>query len=209
LGAAGVRFGVNVVLTRQTFARAEATARRARALGAAEVQLLRFKPAGRGAGAVYARARLTAGQARGLYPLLARLAARPGLGVRIDCALVPFLSPHVRDASALERFGVFGCEAGRHLAAVRADGSAAPCSFVPRAPLVGASRLGRGALGGAEAARFRAHADAPPEPCRACPLRRVCRGGCRVVAAHAGDPSGPDPECPRVLAWRGAGGALG
>ncbi|HEU4537260.1 MAG TPA: radical SAM protein, partial [Polyangiaceae bacterium] len=205
LREAGVRFGVNVVLTRRSFDRVEATARRARELGAAEVQLLRFKPAGRGVGAVYEGARLSEGQARGLYPLLARLAAAPGAGVRIDCALVPFLSPHLDDPGALERFGVFGCEAGRHLGAVRTDGTAAPCSFAPREALVS---LGRGPRPGEVARRFRAHADAPPAPCDACPLRASCRGGCRVVAGHAGDPDGPDPECPRVLDFRRAGGGL-
>ncbi len=203
LREAGVRFGVNVVLTRRSFGQIEATARRARALGAAEVQLLRFKPAGRGVGPVYEGARLDEGQARGLYPLLERLVGASGGGVRIDCALVPFLSPYLDDAAALERFGVFGCEAERHLGAVRADGSAAPCSFAPREPLVAPSRLARAAP-----RRYRAHAESPPEPCASCALRRACRGGCRVVAAHAGDPAGPDPECPRVLERRREGGPL-
>jgi radical SAM protein with 4Fe4S-binding SPASM domain len=219
LREAGVRFGVNVVLTRRSFERVEATARRARALGAVEVQLLRFKPSGRGVGAVYEGARLSEEQARGLYPLLARL-AEGGPGVRIDCALVPFLSPHLDDASALERFGVFGCEAGRHLRALRVDGTEAPCSFAPPEPVVAPERLLRGAAepavepgrllrgaGEGEAVRrFREHADDPPAPCSSCPLRRACRGGCRVVAGHAGDPAGPDPECPRVLDARRARG---
>jgi radical SAM protein with 4Fe4S-binding SPASM domain len=204
LREAGVRFGVNVVLTRRSFGAVEATVRRARELGAAEAQLLRFKPAGRGVGAVYEAARLDEAQARALYPLLERLAEGPG-ALRIDCALVPFLSPHLGDASALERFGVFGCEAGRHLGALRADGSEAPCSFAPPEPLVAPGRLARGASGG-EARRFREHGDRPPEPCSSCALRGACRGGCRVVAAHAGEPEGPDPECPRVLDHRRGGG---
>ncbi|MCU0683807.1 MAG: radical SAM protein [Polyangiaceae bacterium] len=204
LREAGVRFGVNVVLTRRSFDQVEATVKRARELGAVEVQLLRFKPAGRGVGAIYEGARLSEGQARGLYPLLARLAASAG-GVRIDCALVPFLSPHLDDAAALERFGIFGCEAGRHLRALRADGSEAPCSFASREPFVS---LGRGPRSGDAVRRFREHAENPPAPCDVCPLRRACRGGCRVVATHAGDPAGPDPECPRVLDFRRtAGGA--
>ncbi|MEZ4410501.1 MAG: SPASM domain-containing protein [Polyangiales bacterium] len=40
-----------------------------------------------------------------------------------------------------------------------------------------------------------AWADAPPEPCASCPVRAVCRGGCRVVARHLTSSLGPDPEC--------------
>ena len=44
--AAGVRVGVNVVLTRDTFPRLAETLERARLFGAVEAQLLRYKPAG-------------------------------------------------------------------------------------------------------------------------------------------------------------------
>jgi MoaA/NifB/PqqE/SkfB family radical SAM enzyme len=38
------------------------------------------------------------------------------------------------------------------------------------------------------------------EPCASCAYHALCRGGCKVVSAHAtGDPSAPDPECPRVI----------
>ena len=43
---------------------------------------------------------------------------------------------------------------------------------------------------------------APPSPptCASCTLRGVCRGGCKIVAAHLEDAFRPDPECPRVRA---------
>ena len=46
---AGVAVGINHVLTRQNVGGLAAMARHARALGAREVQLLRYKPAGRAA----------------------------------------------------------------------------------------------------------------------------------------------------------------
>src|SRR5207302_1775948 len=49
LACAGVRVGVNVVLTRDSFARLSETLVRARSLGASEAQLLRYKPVGRAA----------------------------------------------------------------------------------------------------------------------------------------------------------------
>ena len=62
LAEAGVPFGVNVVLTRGSFEHLEATARRAEALGAREIQLLRYKPAGRAADASYLATRLSPAQ---------------------------------------------------------------------------------------------------------------------------------------------------
>lgn len=189
---AGVPFGINLVLTRRTFDAVDDAVGRARELGAVEVQLLRFKPAGRGVGPVYLDARLTAQQAADVPALLERLVRTSGLRVRIDCSLVPFLSGRF-DAAALQAVGVLGCEAGRWLASVDVEGQRGPCSFY------------RGEQPGAVAERWAAHSATPPPPCSDCPLLAVCRGGCRVVAAHHGDDAAPDPECPRVVAWRARG----
>jgi radical SAM protein with 4Fe4S-binding SPASM domain len=193
LAAAGVRVGVNVVLTRATFDAVPSTVAHARALGASEAQLLRYKPAGRAASLDYLARRLTPAQSAGLGPLIRRLAtAHPDLRIRIDCALVPFLSADpelANDPERLERWGVFGCEAAGALAAVRVDGRSAPCSFA-------------GAADDAELARWRAYTEVPPEPCASCTLRSVCKGGCRVVADFVLGGHRPDPECPRVRAAR-------
>jgi len=51
---------------------------------------------------------------------------------------------------------------------------------------------------------FRTWRDAR-EPCASCDYHALCRGGCKVVSGHvAGDPSAPDPECPRVVDHGGA-----
>ncbi len=204
LTEAGVPFGVNVVLTRTTFEALPQTARKAESLGARELQLLRYKPAGRAADVSYLAARLSPAQVDALGPMLEALCSATKLAIRVDCSLVPLLSSHVRDAAALARFGVLGCEAGRYLTAVRVDGALAPCSFA-----VAAEARPEGAWkGGADAPwstdatleAWRAPHDA--EPCRSCEIRSVCRGGCRVVASHLGGALGPDPECPRVRAHR-------
>ena len=194
LRAAGVAVGVNHVLTRQNLDGLAATVEHVRALGARELQLLRYKPAGRAASLDYLARRLTPAQCDALGETLRALAPTLGEGfsVRVDCALVPLVSRALPDAATLARFGVFGCEAGGHLGSVRRDGTAGGCSF-DDAP-------------GAEGiAGFRAFAAAPPEPCASCPLRAVCRGGCKVVSRHLGDGFAPDPECPRVIAHRAAG----
>lgn len=208
LARAGVRVGVNVVLTRESFPELERTLARAKSLGACEAQLLRYKPAGRAASLDYLARRLSPDQARSLGPTLRHLAGSICAGgdfhVRIDCALVPFLSADdelARDPSRLARFGVFGCEAAGALAAVTVHGRVAPCSFARATELAG-DRLADGHDADAELARWRAYVASPPEPCASCSMRSVCKGGCKVVASFVDREHGPDPECPRVLAHR-------
>jgi len=207
LAAAGVRVGVNVVLTRASYGALDETLASARSLGAREAQLLRYKPAGRAASLDYLAHRLTFAQAASLGPTLRRLSRAHGDGfaLRIDCALVPFLSADASialDPALLRRFGVFGCEAAGALAAVRSDGKVAPCSFAPATELDG-RRFGEHAADPALGA-WRDAAARPEEPCASCTLRPSCRGGCKVVSAFVDGRHGPDPECPRVRAHRAA-----
>jgi radical SAM protein with 4Fe4S-binding SPASM domain len=183
LARAGVKVGANVVLTRQTFDVLERTIARARELGASEVQLLRYKPAGRAATLDYLARRLSPAQVDALGPRLRALCGGD-LRLRVDCALVPLLSgdPSL-DPAALARFGVLGCEAADKLAALRVDGGTAPCSFAPS---------------DADPSLWRAYNEAPREPCASCTLRPVCKGGCKIVSRFVDGEHGPDPECPRV-----------
>jgi MoaA/NifB/PqqE/SkfB family radical SAM enzyme len=179
-----VPFGVNVVLTRESFPVLGEILERARSLGAREAQLLRYKPAGRAARLDYVDKRLTREQVAALGEALGKIsnAMHPlGFRIRIDCAMVALLSDALYDRAAdLARLGVFGCEAGAALEAVRSDGRAAPCSF-----------LEPGAVAWGD-----------EEPCRTCALREICRGGCKAVARFVDGRDGPDPECPRVLRAR-------
>jgi radical SAM protein with 4Fe4S-binding SPASM domain len=199
-----VRVGGNVVLTRDSFPRLDETLARARSLGAVEAQLLRYKPAGRAATLDYLAHRLSPEQARSLGPTLRRMSTQLcGDGtfhVRIDCALVAFLSADAElasDPAALTRMGIFGCEAGGALAAFTVDGRVAPCSFAASTELPALELAGHAR--DPELARWRAHVASPPEPCASCSLRSVCKGGCKVVAGFLEGVHGPDPECPRVM----------
>lgn len=180
---AGIPVGVNVVLTRTLLGTDGRglldLAHHVRALGAREIQLLRYKPAGRAASLEYLMRRLSPEQVALLPELVSALV--PIVSVRIDCALVPLLAfQRVEDLLAL---GVMGCEAGRALAAVDTHGRTSPCSFLPGRDAPSASRV------------------PTAEPCASCPVRTVCRGGCRVVSEHIGGGAHlPDPECPRVRA---------
>jgi radical SAM protein with 4Fe4S-binding SPASM domain len=180
---AGIPVGANLVLTRDSFGSLEATCERLAELGAREVQLLRYKPAGRAASLEYLAKRLSRAQVEELPRAIRRIVDGGRISVRIDCAMVPLVAGELSLADLLA-LGVMGCEAGRGLAAVDVQGRESPCSFT------------RGQAPDA----YRDYASAPPEPCASCPIRSVCRGGCRVVAEHLGDVHAPDPECPRVLA---------
>ncbi|MGF1464931.1 MAG: radical SAM protein [Sandaracinaceae bacterium] len=195
LAAAGVPFGVNVVLTRRSIDALEDTVERAERLGAVEAQLLRFKPSGR-ASLTYLAERMTAAQVDAFPARLAALSRTSRLGLRIDCALLPFLAgaDAVRPED-VRRFAVYGCEAGRSLLAVRADGASAPCSFWQD----GGRPFPEAWEADPAIEAFRAFAQQPPEPCASCAFFASCRGGCRIVAgALTGDAFQPDPECPRV-----------
>lgn len=198
LADAGCEVGVNFVLNRFTYDDLERTARTVAELGGNEVEILRFKPAGRGAD-VYDRYRLTDAQAEGLLEhVLAVADAVPDVAMKIDCSLVPFLCAGDPDPATLERFGIFGCEAAHALTAVTHTLDTIPCSFLPDAPVAGPLSA---AWRADETLRsYRDHHKQPPAPCAHCTYRTLCKGGCRAVAHHTtGDPFAPDPECPRVL----------
>ncbi len=136
-----------------------------------------------------------------------RSAATGRFHLRIDCALVPFLSTDpelAADPGRLERFGVFGCEAAGALAAVTVDGHVAPCSFAPATGLRGVDL----ADGHAHDHEPRALARLGRRARRALRVvhvsARVCKGGCKVVTSFVEGAHGPDPECPRVVDARRA-----
>jgi len=194
LREAGVRVGVNTVLTRAVWEREGALASLGAAIrdaGAQEWQWLRLKPTGRGAD-VYAD---LAPCLDGLWERLLVEEAQ-GIVMRVDCALVPWLAEAGLDPEVAGLLGVRGCVGGQDLWARGVDGTWAPCSFAAGEAV---ASLEAAWASGATNQAWRARAAAPPEPCASCTWQSLCRGGCRIVAGHVtGDSLAPDPECPRV-----------
>ncbi len=201
LRAARVRTGVNCVVTRQNVDRLHEIARAVRALGAREVEFLRWKPTGRGRDA-YGERVLTSEQARAVYPRILALARSARIRPRIDCSFLPMACHHTPDPDRMRKLGMLGCEAGHHLASIDATGRLHGCSF-----LDGGERL-EGGLAAAwdispAIVPYRTYRDRAQEPCRSCSYLDICGGGCRAVSAFVnGDPMTPDPECPRVEDFR-------
>jgi radical SAM protein with 4Fe4S-binding SPASM domain len=195
--------GINVVVTRENVGELDAIFAHARARRLNEVELLRLKPSGRGAGA-YARLACTQAQHRALLPAILAGAKQHKLRVRVDCSYVPMIAHHAPSRDLLAKLAVYGCTAGDFLVAAKATGAATACSFLPPDPLRPTiDELGAHWSRPDAFATNRGWRDAD-EPCRSCAYHDLCRGGCKVVSGHAGDARAPDPECPRVVDHRAA-----
>ena len=200
--------GINCVLTRATFPTVATLFAYARRRSANEIELLRFKPAGRGARReVYAESRMSDEQHRELLPTVLALSRRHRLRVRLDCSFTPMVACHQPAPQLMQFLCIYGCAAGDLLVAARSSGALSACSFFPSTPArIDALRSYRDSPD--SFASFRRYRAAPPEPCRSCEYQSLCRGGCRAVAVQLHhDPQTPDPECPRVLAYRAQAGA--
>jgi radical SAM protein with 4Fe4S-binding SPASM domain len=195
--------GINVVVTRKNFAELDALFAYAAERRLSEVELLRFKPSGRGARA-YGELRCTDEQHRAFLPAVLAAARRHAVRVKVDCSYTPMLAHHRPDRALLAELCVYGCTGGDFLVGAKPGGQLTACSFAAPPPAIDGIRPlvteiaaywdAPGAFGA-----FRRWRDAR-EPCASCDYHALCRGGCKVVSAHVmGDPSAPDPECPRVV----------
>jgi radical SAM protein with 4Fe4S-binding SPASM domain len=190
--------GVNCVVSRTSFDALDGVARLVHELDLNELELLRFKPVGRGASL---DEELTPAQARGLWPRARWLVLRHRIRVKLDCSFAPMVFWHRPSARVARFFGVQGCVAGDVLAAVQPEGVVTGCSFLRDAAAPA------GAIRAAWPAAFsplRTWAQTAPEPCASCAYVALCRGGCHAVSAAHGAMLEPDPGCPRVQEHRAA-----
>ncbi|HET9751362.1 MAG TPA: radical SAM protein, partial [Myxococcales bacterium] len=184
--------GVNCVVSRTSFEHVPEVAKLVRRLRLNELELLRFKPVGRGAAL---GEELTPEQCRALYPMARRLVFRQRIRVKLDCSFAPMVFWHRPSAGAAAFFGVQGCVAGDVLAAVQPEGQFTGCSFLSRSA---ADAREPGAMARAWPRAFsevRGYPARAPEPCASCEYLSLCRGGCRAVGS-------PDPGCPTVQEHR-------
>ncbi len=199
LRAVKPEIGLNCVVTRQNFARLGEVFAYARRRKLNEVELLRFKPAGRGA-KTYEDLRCTDGQHRLFLPTILGLARKHRVRVRVDCSYTPMIAFHDPGADLLGKLAVYGCTGGDFLIGAKASGVMTACSFA--APPAGKPTVDEIGDYWTSAAAFGAFRDwrKAEEPCNTCPYHSLCRGGCRVVSVHStGSLAAPDPECPRVV----------
>jgi radical SAM protein with 4Fe4S-binding SPASM domain len=192
--AAGIKVGINCVVSRVNFDRLTSVFGFAAGRGLTDVEFLRLKPTGR-ATADYFERRLTPAQNREFYPMIRDLSRKYGVAAKIDCSFVPMFCWHKPDKALMEQFSVYGCEAANVLLGVRSDGRFAGCSFLKGEESI--FDLPRLWSGSEQLTRLRAWPKRAPEPCISCDYLEICKGGCRAVSGFvAGDFDAPDPECP-------------
>lgn len=190
------RVGVNCVVGRKNYEGLGELFSLLGRLRVSEVELLRFKPTGRGH-ALFESMDLTPKQYRHIVKKVLGLAFRNRVRVRLDCSFTPMVCAEGYEPKTLVGLGVAGCVAGSWLVSVGPDGMLSGCSF--DSETVGSwAHLGQADL----FSSFRDWTSEPPEPCSDCKYLSVCRGGCHLVARHlTGDFWEPDPACPIVRRW--------
>ena len=129
LREAGIKVGINCVVSRGNFDQLAGVFGFAAERGLTDVEFLRLKPTGR-ARSDYFEKRLTPAQNREFYPMIRDLSREHGVAAKIDCSFVPMFCWHRPDKALMEQFSVYGCEAGNVLLGVRSDGRFAGCSFL-------------------------------------------------------------------------------
>lgn len=214
--------GINVVVTRHNFDELDGLFAYAAERRLSEIELLRFKPSGRGSRA-YNALRCTDTQHRTFLPTILAAAKRHAVRVKVDCSYTPMLAHHKPDRALLAELAVYGCTGGDFLVGAKPGGQLTACSFaapppplrpLARGPTVAADGTDLATLAGERPrieslaeywtapdafGAFRTWRDAR-EPCASCDYHALCRGGCKVVSAHVtGSLANPDPECPRVI----------
>ncbi len=195
----GRHVGINCVVSRDNADRLAPIVAWAKRLRLSEVEFLRFKPAGRGAG-VFEDRDLTPEQGRKLYRRVLFYALRYRMRIKLDCSFAPMIFAHRPSRRVAAFLGVMGCVGGDVLASIMPDGQWIGCSF--GGPPEG--RFDEAGIWDRGFSAFRDYAARAPEPCASCDYLALCRGGCRVVAQAHGDWWQPDPGCPRVQDWKAA-----
>ncbi len=206
LRKAGVRMGVNCVVSRDNFNDLDDVFALCKKLKVKQLELLRFKPAGRAAGLAedHVFKDLTPTQAWDFFPKIMKLAKKYRTPLNIDCSLTPHVYAHKPDKKKLEYFGVFGCYGGNMLCGVHPEGEAVACSFA-HGENHKIDDIDKWWGAGETFSAFRHWTEAAPRPCADCRYLTLCQGGCHVVAEHVnGDIFTPDPGCPVVADYMNA-----
>lgn len=195
---AGCKAGINCVVHRFNFEHLESLIALASKVGVNQVELLRFKPAGRGA-EVFKEYDLTSEQAVNLYHVIRNLIKKYRITIRLDCSFTPMICWHNPDKKRMDKFGIAGCLGGDMLMGIRSNGKVCGCSFTPSEDL-DPMDINKWWAAPSTFAEFRKLIrNYSYEPCCKCRYLDLCHGGCHAVSLHeSGNFDLPDPGCPKV-----------
>ncbi|MHA1450834.1 MAG: PqqD family peptide modification chaperone [Candidatus Hodarchaeales archaeon] len=124
----GIRFGVNVLITKKTLPLLPRLVELILKQGTAEINVLRPKPVG-GEREWFIENKLEKKELLDLGALLASLQAKYNeLNITVDCALSSLMD-QLPEKNRQEK-GIFGCVAGKRFVTVQSGGDVYPCSFL-------------------------------------------------------------------------------
>lgn len=196
---ANVQTGINCTVSRDNFEHLEEVIALAKEYRLNDVELLRFKPFGRGTHNYDAR-RLTDNQYGNVFRRFSMLAEKFEIPIKIDCSFLPMICFHHPDQKLLDQLSVSGCDAGNTLLGVRSNGTFAGCSFCTNNE--NAFDIPTLWETSEHLNQCRTRIERLSAPCQECDYIMICKGGCRAVSAFVnGDSETPDPECPFVIAY--------
>jgi pyrroloquinoline quinone biosynthesis protein E len=191
---AGLRFGINTLLTRENFMGLPALIRFFETAGAAGINLLRPKPPVLSKGWLE-EVSLTPRENLHLHRMLRKIVSQKKIEVTLDQSL-SFLAFH-RDPEELFFNGVWGCGAGRRFLTIDPTGIVYPCSHY-RESLGSKGNFVEAWKNSAVLDKFRSLEDNMKGQCRECKMLKVCRGCRAVVKELGGDFIDADPHCPML-----------
>lgn len=188
-----LRWGLNVLITRQNLNDLDAILRFAQQWGAYSVNILRPKPSPQDPEWLSQNVP-SATDNRTLTRILKRWQHQARFILQTDSSLAFLRSGSVRQ---LVRSGVSGCSAGRRMLSIQVDGRVSPCSFVPLYDKMEQGDFMAVWQASQHLDRFRHLEEELSGLCGQCELKSVCRG-CRAIVWHEqGNFEGADLQCPK------------
>ncbi len=187
----GLRWGLNVLVTRANLAELEAVFELAQAKGARSVNILRPKMSDQDPSWLQQNL-LDANENLRLQKVLQHWQGRGRFLLQTDTSLSFLRSGSVSD---FERSGLGGCSAGRRMLSVQVDGRFAPCSHMPWSDPAGG--LIQNWTQSQHLQAFREVEEHLQGQCKSCKLKAVCRGCRAIVLQQTGDFYGADTGCPK------------
>ncbi len=191
---AGLRFGINTLVTRDNFRQLPSLFTFAKTTGAREVNLLRPKPPVNDPGWLE-YVSLTSLQNQELHHLLIQENKKRNITVTLDQSL-SFLAYH-RNPEELYYNGVWGCGAGRRFLTIDPEGTVYPCSHF-RHPVGSQGNFAESWKTSELLNQFRNLEHNLQDSCKECSLVSVCRGCRAVVTELGGGFLNGDPHCPLI-----------
>jgi len=189
---AGLRFGINTLVTRDNFRSLPSLFRFAHKVGAEGVNLLRPKPPVNSSDWLKTSS-LSPKENREFHILLLNNSQIHNIRITLDQSL-SFLAFH-RDPEELFSSGVWGCGAGSRFITIDPEGIIFPCSHYRKS--IGKNGEFMNAWKHSELLNdFRQLEDKIKGQCKGCRLLSVCRGCRAVVTELGGGFFDEDPHCP-------------